>query len=113
MLFPGSSALQSRREGREHAAGPGPVAERAAALLVAAQLLLSLTFAFVWRPHVLGSSFADSGLVGGSLWIHVLTVVSTWSNGMGWLLLPLQSSTSDVAHGSSRFSPRGAGASRQ
>ena len=68
---------------------------RAAALLL---LHGALTAAFlgVWRRFVLGG-FTPSGgsLLGGSLVTQWLSALASWPRALGWLFLPIYSSTSD------------------
>ena len=68
-----------------------------AGILCALQLLITAAFALVWRPHVLGGVLAEAAPLLGSWPVQILTSVAAWSDAMSWLLLPLQSNTSDAS----------------
>jgi len=66
--------------------------------LILMSLFLAVVFAylFILRPMVLGASLGGHALLGGSLKAQLLTALSLWPRTIGWLFLPLESSTSDV-----------------
>jgi tetratricopeptide (TPR) repeat protein len=66
-----------------------------AVALVTAQGVLVLAY-LVWRAAVLGASFARAPFIGGSLESQVLSSLALWPRLLGWLLVPWQSTTSDV-----------------
>jgi len=87
------------REARRAAAGqaePDPMARGRAAAIATAQLAIVLAFVFLWRPHVLGGVLAESGPLMGSLRVQIVTAVASWTGAMSWLLLPFETTTSDV-----------------
>jgi tetratricopeptide (TPR) repeat protein len=68
---------------------------RGAALLLL-HGVLTAAFLGVWRPFAMGG-FTPSGgsLLGGSLVTQWLSALASWPRALGWLFLPLHSSTSD------------------
>lgn len=77
-------------------AGVGPCFRRVAAWLIPAQAVVAAAYAVAWRPFVLGSSLAASPVMGESLVTHLSTSVATWPGSLAWLLVPLESNSSDV-----------------
>ncbi len=88
------SLVAVARRDSENADGDA-ILRRSRALL-ASQLALTLLFVLVWRPHVLGSLLAEAVPLAGSSVIQTLTGIGSWPQAMGWIMLPLQSTTSDV-----------------
>jgi hypothetical protein len=72
--------------------------ERAAAgaLLVAAQAAIVAGYLFALRPAVLGGALTGADPIGGRLAVQWLTSLASWPQQLGWLFLPLHSTTSDV-----------------
>jgi tetratricopeptide (TPR) repeat protein len=69
---------------------------RRAAGLLAGLGILALTHLLVLRPAVVGSATLGMVPIGGDRVTHLLTAISTWLRSIGWLLLPIESSASDV-----------------
>jgi tetratricopeptide (TPR) repeat protein len=72
-----------------------PLWATAGALLLV-QGLLVLSYVVWWRPRVLGGVGAGAPPIGGSAETQLLSALALWPRSLGWLLLPLQSTTSDV-----------------
>lgn len=72
-----------------------PVA-RTAAVLVALQVALVGAYLLVWRPRVIGSALNGAPLLGGRLETQLASSLAFWPGAMGWLLVPVHSSTSDA-----------------
>lgn len=81
---------------------PEPGARRRPTLWVTAGALLLvqgslvLGYVFWWRPRVLGGVGAGAPPIGGSVETQLLSAFALWPRSLGWLLLPLESTTSDV-----------------
>lgn len=79
---------------------PDPTASREilrrARIVFALQVALTLGFVLGWRPFVLGTVFAEAQPIAGSQVIQILTAIGSWPHSIGWLIAPLQSTTSDV-----------------
>ncbi len=95
-----SLAVRRRREAVGAVSGgnqeaPFPPMRRVVGL-IAAQVVLVTAFFGWWRPRVVGGVLADTVPIAGRIWIQILTSVASWPDAMAWLLLPLQSTTSDV-----------------
>ena len=65
-------------------------------ILLSAFLTVVFIYLFVLRPAVLGASIISHPSLGGSIESQLLTAVSLWPQTIGWLFLPIESSTSDV-----------------
>ncbi len=65
-------------------------------ILFASQIAVTLFFMIGWRPRVLGALLADSTPLGGSVQLQIATAISNWPRVMNWLLMPMQSNTTDV-----------------
>ena len=63
--------------------------------LVAAFSLVALLHIGVLRPWALGATTSATAIA-GSRSVHLLTALASWPASLGWMLLPLQSTTSDV-----------------
>jgi len=85
-----SAAADARRTG-----GRAP-AWRAVAVLVGLQAVLVAGYLFVLRPAVLGAAIPAAGPIGGSLATQWKSSIAQWPSALGWLLVPLRSSTSDA-----------------
>jgi hypothetical protein len=72
------------------------VAVPVAALLVGSQALLVLAYLLLLRPAVLGTSLTGSPPIGGSLVSQWASSLAVWPQALGWLVVPLRSTTSDV-----------------
>lgn len=64
--------------------------------LVAAQLGLTAVFFGLWRPYVLGSALASVPPLAGDMRLQILTAIASWPRAFAWLLVPWESTTSDV-----------------
>ena len=74
----------------------GPHFAACARWLVPVQAALVLGYAAVLRPAVLGSGLAGAHPMGGDLGVHLATSLASWPASLGWLFLPLESTSSDV-----------------
>lgn len=80
----------------DRVAGSGPHFARVARWLLPAHVLLAASYVLLLRPFVLGGALAGSPPMGGSPVIQILTSIASWPASLGWLLLPVESSSSDV-----------------
>lgn len=86
-------------------AAPDRATVATAVALVATQGVLVLAY-LVWRAAVLGASFARAPFIGGAIETQILSSLALWPRLLGWLLVPWQSTTSDVVRVvSSPFDP--------
>jgi tetratricopeptide (TPR) repeat protein len=90
-----AAATERRRTPAAGASLPRHVRSAAFALLLV-QGLVTAAFVFWWRPRVLGGVLSGAPPIGGSYAVQVLTSLASWPDRLSWLLLPLQSTTSDV-----------------
>ena len=75
--------------------GAGP-RRRVAVWLVATHLLLVGGYFFALRPAVLGTALTGVPPIAGSIATQLFTAIANWPRQLGWLFLPLHSSTSDT-----------------
>ena len=73
-----------------------PAGARRGALLVAAHAALVAGFFLLWRPAVLGGVASPLAPIRGDPWAQVVTAVASWPASLGWLFLPVSSSTNDA-----------------
>jgi hypothetical protein len=90
-----AAAAQRHRIPAAGVALPRHFRSTALALLLL-QGLVTATFVLWWRPRVLGEVLSGAPPIGGSYAAQILTSVASWPDRLAWLLLPLQSTTSDV-----------------
>ena len=64
--------------------------------LVAGQAVIVAVYLFGLRPAVLGGALTGAEPIGGRLATQWLSSLASWPAQLGWLFLPLHSSTSDV-----------------
>jgi hypothetical protein len=56
---------------------------------------IALAYVAVWRPAMLGAAVLAAPSIGGARSMHWLSAVASWPASLGWLFLPLRSTTSD------------------
>lgn len=78
---------------------------RALFALVVAQLCIVGFYVLYLRPAILGGILSGAPYVGDDVIVHFATAMATWPNRLAWLLLPFQSTTSDVVRISSFAQP--------
>jgi tetratricopeptide (TPR) repeat protein len=88
--------LLDRRPSREGGAPRWTPLRGTAGAILLVQGLLVLSYVAWWRPRVLGGVTTGAPPIGGSAETQLLSALALWPRSLGWLLLPLQSTTSDV-----------------
>jgi len=96
LLTAALAITQGRVEGEAPARGLLRAARRAIQNpWLLAECGLAVGFLVAWRPWILGHPTGGASWIGGRPWIQWLTALSDWPRALGWIVLPLASTTSD------------------